>query len=82
MSDLETRLDELLVENLRHRQQQRRLLWFVGVAAVFAGVVVLAVSLSTHEAEGLFQVFPIALLVLVCAGSVTSGFVLMLILPP
>ena len=77
MSDLDRLLDELLVENLRRRQQQRRLLLFVGVASAFASVVVLAVSLSTPEAEGLLQVFPIELLVLVCAGSVTSGFVLM-----
>ena len=78
MSDLETRLDELLIENLRRRQQRRRLLLFVGAASVVAGVVVLAVSLSAQEAEGLLRDLPIELLALVGAGLGTSGFVLML----
>ena len=78
MIDLETRLDELLIENLRHRQQRRRLLLFVGAASVVAGVVVLAVSLSAQEAEGLLRELPIELLALVGAGLGTSGFVLML----
>ena len=59
MGDLETRLDELLIENLRRRQQRRRLLLFVGAASVVAGVVVLAVSLSAQEVEGLLRELPI-----------------------
>ena len=78
MSDLETRLDELLFENLRRRQQRKRLLLFVGAASVAAGVVVLAVSLSIQEIQGLSRGFPSELLALVGAGLGTSGFVLML----
>ena len=78
MSDLETQLDELLIANLRRRQQRRRLLLFVGATSVVVGVVVLAVSLSTQETEGLLRVLPTELLALVGAGLGTSGFVLML----
>ena len=78
MSDLETRLDELLIENLRRRQQRRRLLLFLGAASTVAGVGALAISLSAWEAEGLLRILPMELSALVGAGLGTSGSVLML----